>query len=177
MSATVPPDAAAAPAPEAGAPPDGGAPAAAPPAGLFGTLVEPLLALVRELPALVSDRVELLTLELQRAGRALAQIVLLVVALAVLGVTVWLLLWVAVGGLLVSAGLSPPLALLAILLVNGLAILVALARVKRLVPHLQLPATRRHLTLTPSPEPRHPNPDDERTPPVTPAAARQPATP
>lgn len=154
------------------------APAAAP--SLFATFVEPLLALVRELPALVSDRVELLTLELQRAGRALAQIVALVVAIAVLGVTLWLLLWVAVAGLLVAAGLSPPLALALIVLVNALAIVVALSRVKRLVPQLQLPATRRHLTLTPSPDPRHPDPDDERTArpaAVAPAAARQPAAP
>lgn len=173
MSAPPPP-------PEAppAAAPGGAAPASG--ASLFGTFIEPLVALVRELPALVSDRVELLTLELQRAGRALAQIVVLLVAVAVLAVTVWLLLWLAVGGLLVAAGLSPPVALLAVLLVNVLAMGVALSRMKRLLPQLQLPATRRHLTLTPSPEPRHPNADDERhlrPAAAAPAAPRQPATP
>jgi hypothetical protein len=52
-----------------------------------------LQGLLRELTGLVSDRVELLSLELQRAGQVLAQIVALIVGAAILGMTAWLALW------------------------------------------------------------------------------------
>jgi len=116
-------------------------------------LTEQLQALWQELPGLVSDRVELLSLELQRATRALAEIVGCLVAVAVLGVTVWLALWVAIVQLLVMAGLAPALALLAAIAVNALAIVLALHRVRRLLPRLKLPATRRHLMVAPDPRP------------------------
>lgn len=113
----------------------------------------------RDLPGLVSDRVELLSLELQRAARALVEIVAWLVALAVLGVTVWLALWAAIVGALVSAGLALPVALLAAIAVNVAVMALALQRVRRLLPRLSLAATRRHLTaadsrdLMPSPPP------------------------
>lgn len=130
--------------------------------------MEQLHALWRELPGLVSDRVELLSLELKRAVQALAQIFALMVAVAVLGVTAWLLLWGVVIQLLVAAGLPLALGLLLAVAVNGLAIVLALRRARYLLPRLALPATRRHLTISPhlTPEEGH----DDRT------AAGQPVT-
>ena len=109
-------------------------------------------ALWKELPGLLNDRVELLALELQRARSVLVQALALTIVAAILGVTAWLLLWaVAVLGM-VLAGLAPLAALLAALLVNAAAAAWAVARVRRLLPLVQLPATRRHLTVgKPSP--------------------------
>lgn len=121
------------------------------------SLLQQLQGLARELPRLVSDRVELLSLELQRATQSLVQIVVLVVAIAILGVTVWLTLWAALISLLVHvAGLPLLAALLLTAGINAVVIAVAVARVRQLLPRLQLPATRRHLTVPPdpSPEPR-----------------------
>jgi uncharacterized membrane protein YqjE len=106
-----------------------------------------LQGLVHELPGLVSDRIELLALELQRAGQALAQIVALIVAAAILAVTAWLALWAGVLVALVSAGLHWAAAALLLLVVNLGACAWAVARVRTLAPLLQLPATRRHLTV------------------------------
>ena len=64
-----------------------------------------LQGLVQELPGLISDRIELLSLELQRAGQVLAQIVALIVAAAILAVTAWLALWGGVIVALIDAGL------------------------------------------------------------------------
>jgi uncharacterized membrane protein YqjE len=143
----------AAPGPAADTPPD--------------SLLEQLKSLARELRGLVSDRVELLSLELQRAAQALFQIVALVVAMAILGVTVWLALWAALITLLMQVGLPLLAALLLVIGINGLAIAVAVARVSRLLPRLGLPATQRHLTVSPDPHP-HPSsaemPTDERSP-------------
>lgn len=122
------------------------------------------LSLWRELPALVSDRVELLSLELRRASMALAQIVALIVAAAILGVTAWLVLWSGIVVLLMVLGLHLGWALLAALLFNLLAAGLAVARVRRLLPRLQLPATRRHLTLSPSPRPTRPDVEGPRPP-------------
>lgn len=116
-------------------------------------LLQSLQALLKDLPGLVSDRVELLSLELQRAGRALAQIVALVVAAAILAVTAWLLLWAGIVGVLVAAGLRPWAALALALVLNLGACWLALRRLQALVPLLKLPATRRHLTISPSPNP------------------------
>lgn len=109
------------------------------------SLLRQLQDLLQDLPGLVGDRVELLLLELQRAARALVQIVALGVAAAILGVTAWLLLWAGAIRLLMLAGLSMDGALLVALAVNGLALGVALQRLRRLLPELSLPATRRHL--------------------------------
>ena len=126
------------------------------------SLTHQLLALRRELPGLVSDRVELLSLELQRAVQALAQIVALLVAIAVLGVTAWLVLWGAIIRLLVSAGMPLAAALLLAIALNVLAILAALLRVRQLLPRLKLPATRRHLMVAPDPHPSSREAADER---------------
>lgn len=111
-----------------------------------------------QLPGLLNDRIELLSLELQRAGAALVQVVILIVAAAILGVTAWLVLWGAVVIALVAAGLHLAWALAAALLINVAAAFWAVARVRRLLPLLRLPATRRHLMITPSPTPRSPTP-------------------
>lgn len=122
----------------------------------IGGLFAQLQSLWKALPGLVGDRVELFTLELQRASRALAQVVVLIVTVTVLGVTTWLLLWAAIVGLLVHFGLSPPVALLVAVLANAAVIAWAAARIRRLLPSIALPATRRHLMPSPSPRPTLP---------------------
>lgn len=119
---------------------------AAAPTDMLGTLQ----GLLRELPGLVSDRVELLSLELQRAGQVLAQIVALIVAAAILGVTAWLALWSGVVWALIAAGLHWAAASSIVLLINLAACWAAVARVRTLAPLLRLPATRRHLTVGPA---------------------------
>jgi uncharacterized membrane protein YqjE len=103
--------------------------------------------LVAALPGLFGDRLELLALELQRAGRSLVRIVLLMLLAAILGVTAWLALCGGIALVLVALGSSWPLATLAVLLVNLLLAWAALARIHRLVATLGLPATRRHLAF------------------------------
>jgi len=103
-------------------------------------------AIWRDLPGLVTDRVELFTLELQRAAGALVQIVALLVAAAILGVTAWLALWAGIAVGLVELGLHWSLSLLAVLALNGVVAWLAIGRLRSLLPLLSLPATRRHLT-------------------------------
>lgn len=137
------------------------------------SLLDQIKSLACELPGLVSDRVELLALEVQRAAQALMQMVALVVAIAILGVTVWLAMWVALVNVLMQAGMPLLGALLLAIALNGIAIAVAVARVRRLLPRLGLPATRRHLTVPSHPGPLPENRADERS--VAPTAA-QPVT-
>lgn len=156
-------------------PPGTPGPGAGGPPAPLPSLLQQLLALARELPGLVSDRVELLSLELQRAAQALMQIVALVVAVAILGVTAWLALWAGLVAVLMHAGLPLAAALLLAIGVNGAVIAVALARIRRLLPRLQLPATQRHLMFSPDPSPPpSQKPADERT---AVSAAGQPVTP
>lgn len=117
---------------------------------------ETLAALWGELPGLLNDRIELLSLELHRAGATLVQLIALIVAASILGVTAWLVLWGAVAMALVAAGLPTVLALGCALLLNLAAAAWAVARARRLLPLLRLPATRRHLMIHPSP--RSPRP-------------------
>ena len=106
------------------------------------------------LPGLLNDRIELLSLELQRAAAALAQTVLLIVVSGILGVTSWLLLWAVIVGALVDAGWHSALALSLAMGINlGAAAWTAL-RARRLLPLLRLPATRRHLMIKPASAPR-----------------------
>lgn len=115
------------------------------------SLPQMLMSLLGELPKLVSDRVELLSLDLERAALALGQIVGLIVGLAILGVTAWLLLW---GGILlglVMLGLPTWGALLLGIVINAIAIWVVVSRLKSLVPSLLLKSFRKHLALTPVP--------------------------
>lgn len=127
--------------PETDAPP-GTPESPAPNDSVFGQLN----GLLRELPGLLSDRFELLSLEMHRAAIALAQIVGLIVLIAVLGMTVWLALWGAVVAALVATGLALGWALTATLLVNLVAACWAGICIRKLLPRVSLPATRRHLT-------------------------------
>ena len=111
-------------------------------------------SLWRDLPGLFNDRVELLSLEMQRAGIALVQIVMLIVVIAILGATAWLALWAGVIVGLVALGLPLALALLVGLVLNAVAAAIAVARVRGLLPMLKFPATRRHLMFSPSTEPQ-----------------------
>jgi hypothetical protein len=112
--------------------------------------------MARDLPGLISDRVDLLALELQRAARVLAQIVALLVAAAILAVTAWLVLWAGIAVAMVQLGLHWTLALLLALVLNAWAAWLALVRLRKLLLLLQLPATRRHLTPGQSDEPALP---------------------
>jgi len=103
--------------------------------------------LAAALPGLVSDRLELLALELHRAGRGMLLMTALLLATAILGTTAWLALCSGLGLMLVAVGLSWPLALLAMLLVNLALAWAAVSRVRRLLANLGLPATRRHLVF------------------------------
>ena len=105
-----------------------------------------LQSLLRGLPGLLGGRMDIMALELQRAGWALAQIAMLVVAIAVVGVTAWLVSWAGFVAALVAAGLHLALALGAALLLNLLAAWLAARRVLALLALLQLPVTRRHFT-------------------------------
>lgn len=116
-----------------------------------GSPMEALRALWKDVPGLLNDRIELLSLELQRAGVALAQVVVLIVVATILGVTAWLVLWGAITLALVAAGLPLILALAATFGVNLATAAWAVARARRLLPLLRLPATRRHLLVGPSP--------------------------
>jgi hypothetical protein len=103
--------------------------------------------LLREIPGLISDRVELLSLELGRAGAALGKIAALTVAVAILGITAWATLWTGVVMGLLGLDWHPALALGLVILVNAGAAAWALMKMKDLAGLLRLPATRRHLTL------------------------------
>jgi hypothetical protein len=136
--------------------------AAAPGEDPAESLLQTLAGLWRELPGLLNDRVELLSLELQRAGSALLQIVVLLVAAAILGVTTWLVLWAAIVAVLLLLGLQLPAALAVLLFSNAGAAWLVLRRVRVLLPRLRLTATRRHLMLSPSPEPDGPTEPETR---------------
>ncbi len=117
------------------------------------SMLQTLMSVWRELPGLVSDRVELFSLEMRRASIVLAHIVAMVVAIAILSVTAWLVLWGGIVTALVAFGLPVALALLVALVFNLLAAWLAFMRLKSLLPKLSLPATRRHLTMKSNPEP------------------------
>ena len=136
--------------------------------------LESLQSIWRELPGLVSDRVDLLSLELQRAGRVLAQIVALLVAAAILGVTAWLALWAGIAVGLVELGLHWSLSLLLVLALNAGVAWLAISRLRTLLPLLRLPATRRHLTPGRTTEPSAPSGPPAPPAPDTNAAATAP---
>jgi hypothetical protein len=111
------------------------------------SLLDLVQSLLRELPGLISDRVELLALELSRAGAALGKIAALGVAVAILGITAWAALWVGVVLGLLALDWHWAVALAVVILGNAGAAVWALLQMRRLAGLLKLPATRRHLTL------------------------------
>lgn len=103
-------------------------------------------ALFADLPGLLTDRVHLLSLELQRATSALGQMVALGLLAAILLATAWLALWVGLAAAFLAVGLAWPWIVLLVLFVNVAAAVWAILRVKALAPLLALPATLRQLT-------------------------------
>jgi uncharacterized membrane protein YqjE len=111
------------------------------------SLLDVARSIVHELPALVGDRVELLSLELQRAGDALVKMTVLAAAAAILALTAWLALWGVLVGLLVALGWPEAGAHLMVVLINAAAAAWLLWRARGLFKLLGLPATRRHLMV------------------------------
>lgn len=110
-------------------------------------------AWIGDLPGLIGDRVELLALELRRAGLTLAQMIALAAVAALLGLTAWFALWGLVIGGLLALGMPWLGALLLVLLVNAGGAVWALLQARRIAPLLGLPATRRHLSFKSAPPP------------------------
>lgn len=109
------------------------------------SLFDRLQALLDELPGLFSDRVDLLSLEARSAGISMAQMLLWMVAAAILGVTAWLGLWGGIAMALVVAGWPWQGVVAGVVIVNVLAAWIAVTRARALAPRLGLPLTRRHL--------------------------------
>ena len=117
-------------------------------------LLELISSLLRELPGLVSDRLQLLTLELKRASRSLGKIAAFAVVAAILLFTAWVTLWIGIGLLLVALGLHWGWSVVIILALNIGAAVFLLLKARALVHDLTLPATMRRLDfsdLTPRP--------------------------
>ncbi|HEX4508664.1 MAG TPA: phage holin family protein [Burkholderiaceae bacterium] len=110
------------------------------------SLPQQVAALLADLPGLVSDRVLLLSLELKRASRALAEIVALALLASILAATAWLAMWVGIAAALIKFGMSWPWACVVVMVVNLLAVAWAVLRLKSLAPLLALPATLRRFT-------------------------------
>ena len=110
------------------------------------SLPKAVSALFADLPGLLTDRVHLLSLELQRASNALGQMVALGLLAAILFATAWLTLWVGLAAAFLAVGLAWPWIVLLVLFVNLTAAAWAVLRVKALAPLLALPATLRRLT-------------------------------
>lgn len=140
-----------------------------------GSVLQLLQSLWADLPGLVSDRVHLLALELERAGLALAVMVALVIGAAVLVATAWLALWAGIAAALVEAGLAWGWAFLIVLVLNLGGAALALWRAKSLAHLLTLPATMRRLTVAPSMVAAALRPDADGTPSTHESVPRQPA--
>jgi uncharacterized membrane protein YqjE len=103
-------------------------------------------ALFADLPGILTDRVRLLSLELQRASNALGQMVALGILAAIVFSTAWIALWVGLAAAFLAVGLAWPWIVLLVLFINLSAGIWAVMRVKALAPLLALPATLRRLT-------------------------------
>jgi len=108
-----------------------------------------LPAIWRDMPGIVSDRVHLFALELQRARQSLAVIVATLAGAAVLLFTGWLALWFGLAAIAVDAGLALPWVVGIAVLSNFAFAGLALWRAFALLPTLAFPATMRRLTLAP----------------------------
>lgn len=157
---------------------DSSSQAQAPATGTRGaeSLIDLARGVLQDLPGLIGDRVELFSLELQRAGIALVKVLALTVVATILGVTAWLAVWSIGVGLLIAAGWHVAAANGLVALINLVAALWAVRRVRALMKALSLPATRQHLLLGTgsssrvAEEPQHPR-DDPRAVHEHPAAA------
>jgi len=111
------------------------------------SLVDLARGLLQDLPGLIGDRVELFSLELHRAGIALVKVLALTVVATILGVTAWLAVWSIGVGLLIDAGWHVAAANGLVALINLIAAIWAVRRVRGLMKALSLPATRHHLLV------------------------------
>lgn len=110
------------------------------PAGIQG--------LLQEGAAAISARVNLLALELRRARDVLPKIIALLVLAAVVALTGWFALWVAIALLLVQVAEWSPVWTMALITVINVVVAGVLAwRAVAMVPLLALPATLHHLTV------------------------------
>ena len=107
--------------------------------------------LFSDLAGMLTDRVHLLTLELQRAGKVMVLVVALAAAAVLFAFTAWLALWVGLVLLAMQAGLALGGSVALVLLLNGVACVVVLMRARTALPKLLLPATMRRLTRQPAP--------------------------
>lgn len=120
--------------------------AKAPEAPSLGPLHALLRQLLGDISGMVGARVELLSLELQLASRALGTIVALLAAAALTAFTAWIALWIALAHWAIDAGFSWGWVAAAVVLVNAAAAVAAALRARRLFPLLGLPATVRRLS-------------------------------
>lgn len=106
-----------------------------------------LQSLLHDLPQLLGQRVNLLSLEMRRAMQALAVMAGMVLAAAVLLATAWIALWWGIAATLLDAGLARHWVALLVLMLNALVAGVLLWRALSMTHLLALPATVRSLTM------------------------------
>ena len=111
------------------------------------SLVDEARALMRLLPRVLGTRVRLLGFELQRAGRDLAGAVVLIAVALFLACTAWAALWVGAAMALRSFDLSWPAVIGLIVVANACGAALALWGMLRLLRHVNLSATVRHLSF------------------------------
>lgn len=128
------------------------------------SLFDSIRAVLRDLPGLVGDRIDLLSLELHRAGIALATMVAWLVVAAIVGSTAWLALCAAAALALINRGLPTAPVLLGVMVVNLLIAWWAIVKVSALAPLLKLPATRRQLSFRSNESESSDEPENTRTP-------------
>ena len=109
-------------------------------------LLEQARALIGDLPGLLTDRVRLFSLELERAAGALGQMAALGLLASILAATAWVALWAGFAAGMIALGLAWPWTALIVFAINVAAAAWCALRVKALAPLLTLPATLRSLT-------------------------------
>lgn len=111
------------------------------------SLREAVFDLFESLRASLTTRLELVALEGRRAGIALAQMLLVGVLGAILGISAWLVaIWGIAWGLM-ELGFAPWLAILIVIAANLLGAWVCVLAVKKLAQRLLFPATLKHLNV------------------------------
>jgi len=117
--------------------------------------------MARAARGMVSGRLLLLALELQRARHGLVSLVILGIVAAIAGATAWFALWALAVALAVHFGLGWPWAFGGVLVINLLLLAWVVAAMKALTPMLSLPASRRqfHWLFNDPMDPQEPSPD------------------
>lgn len=117
--------------------------------------------MARAARGMLSGRLLLLALELQRAKHGLVSLVILGVVAAIAGATAWIALWALLVAIAVHLGLSWPWAFAGVLVINLLLLVWVAAAMKALTPMLALPASRRqfHWLFNDPMDPEEPSPD------------------